>query len=68
MLVDAHAPFHVTPDVIHSRAARSPFEGMTLQGRPVMTILRGEVIAEDGALVATKPGGRFLARAPASAS
>ena len=67
VLVDPQAPLHVTPAVIHSRAARSPFEGMTLQGRPVMTILRGEIIAEDGALVATKPGGRFLARMAAHA-
>ncbi len=67
VLVDPQAPLQVTPAVIHSRAARSPFEGMTLHGRPVMTILRGEVIAEDGALVATKPGGRFLARMAAQA-
>ena len=68
VLVDSKAPLHVTPEVIRSRAARSLFEGETLQGRPMMTILRGEIIAEDGVLIATKPGGRFLARTPAHAT
>ena len=45
-------------------SARSPFEGAVLRGRPVLTVLRGEVIAEDGTLVANEPAGRFLARAP----
>jgi dihydroorotase len=67
VLIDAQAPFDVTPQVIRSRAARSPFEGMQLRGRPLLTILRGEVIAEDGQLVATQPTGRFLARAATQA-
>jgi dihydroorotase (multifunctional complex type) len=62
VLVDSQAPFHVTPQVIKSRAARSPFEGMLLRGRPLLTVLRGEVIADDGHLLATRPMGRFLAR------
>jgi dihydroorotase len=68
VLVDAQAPFHVTPDAIRSRAARSPFEGMVLRGLPVLTVLRGDVIAEDGKLVAKQPAGRFLPRSPAIAT
>ena len=63
VLVDPDALLHVTPDAIHSRAARSPFEGTVLRGRPVLTVLRGEVIAEDGKLAARPPAGRFLPRA-----
>ncbi len=63
VLVDPDALFHVTADAIHSRAARSPFEGAVLRGRPVLTVLRGEVIAEDGRLAARPPAGRFLPRA-----
>jgi len=65
-LVDPDATLHVTLAAIHSRAARSPFEGATLRGRPVLTVLRGEVIAEDGKLVAERPRGRFLPRATAT--
>ena len=61
-LVDGRAPFHVTVDAIRSRAARSPFEGMVLRGRPILTVLRGGVIAEDGKFVAKQPAGRFLPR------
>jgi dihydroorotase (multifunctional complex type) len=62
VLVEPQAPFHVTPDAIRSRAARSPFEGTVLRGRPVLTVLRGNVIAENGELVTKQPAGRFLAR------
>jgi len=62
VVVDAQERFHVTPDVVRSRAARSPFEGKVLRGRPVLTVLRGEVIAENGRLVANRPAGRFLSR------
>lgn len=68
VLVDAQAPLHVTPDVLKSRAARSPFEGKLLRGRPVLTVLRGEVIAENGKLIATHPIGRFLPRLPVTAT
>ena len=47
---------------IRSRAARSPFEGATLRGWPVLTVLRGRVIAEDGEYVGGEPGGRWLRR------
>jgi dihydroorotase-like cyclic amidohydrolase len=68
VLVDPQASFHVTPDTIRSRAARSPFEGMVLRGRPILTVLRGDVIAEDGKLVGNQPVGRFLPRSPAIAT
>jgi dihydroorotase (multifunctional complex type) len=68
VLVDPDALLHVTPDAIHSRAARSPFEGTVLRGRPVLTVLRGEVIAEAGKLAARPPAGRFLPRGPAIAT
>jgi dihydroorotase (multifunctional complex type) len=67
VLVEPGALFHVTPEAIRSRAARSPFEGTVLHGRPVLTVLRGEVIAENGKLVVTQATGRFLPRsAPAT--
>ena len=47
---------------VQLRAARSPFEGAVLRGRPLLTVLRGEVIAEDGKLAARPPAGRFLPR------
>jgi dihydroorotase len=67
VLIDPDREFHVTPDAIHSRAKRSPFEGKKLHGQPLLTVLRGEIIAEHGKLLAERPGGRFLPRAAAPA-
>ena len=66
VLVDPEATLRVTPEVIRSRAGRSPFEGLILRGRPVLTVLRGEVIAEDGKIAVDRPRGRLLRRARAS--
>ena len=63
VLVDPDATLRVTPEVIRSRAGRSAFEGTSLRGRPVLTVRRGEVIVEDGKIVADRPCGRFLRRA-----
>ena len=62
-LVDPEATLPVTPEVIRSRAGRSPFEGLTLRGRPVLTVLRGEVLAEGGKIAVDQPRGRLLRRA-----
>lgn len=63
VLVDPDAEREITQASIHSRAGRSPFEGVPLRGWPVLTVLRGEVIAQDGRLVADRPMGRFVERA-----
>jgi dihydroorotase len=45
---------------VYSRMGFTPYEGMEVQGIPVMTISRGEVIAEDGKITG-KPGrGKFI--------
>ena len=46
---------------MRSRADYSLWEGRRVRGIPVMTFLRGELVMEDGEIVAKRPGGRFLA-------
>ena len=62
VLVDPELTRTVVSAAIRSRAGRSPFEGITLTGWPVLTVLRGRVIAEDGRYVGETPGGRWLRR------
>jgi dihydroorotase-like cyclic amidohydrolase len=50
----------VTVASLHSRADHSPFEGRTLTGWPMTTVLRGKVIWRDGQLVG-EAGGEFQA-------
>ena len=61
--VDIEAERCVTAEMIRSKAARSVFEGTTLRGWPVLTALRGEIVATDGRPVERPPAGRFVARA-----
>ena len=62
VLIDPELARTVDAGAIRSRAARSPFEGMTLTGWPVLTVLRGRVIAEDGSYVGGAAEGRWLRR------
>ena len=61
-LIDPALKRKVDAAAIRSRAGRSPFEGMTLAGWPVLTVLRGRVIARDGQPVGGEAGGRWLRR------
>ena len=61
-LVDPDLRRTVSAADIRSRAGRSPFEGVELTGWPVLTVLRGRVIAAEGALTEETPCGAFLAR------
>ena len=49
-------------DLIHDVADYTPYEGMDVTGWPVMTMVRGRVIVDDGALVGAKGLGTYLRR------
>jgi allantoinase len=59
-LVDLGAEWTVGPDTLRTRHRRSPFTGRVLPGVVRATLVRGEVVYEDGA-PAGEPRGRFLA-------
>jgi allantoinase len=59
-LVDMAATWTVGPDTLHTRHRRSPFTGRVLPGVVRATLVRGEVVYQDGA-PASEPIGRFLA-------
>jgi len=48
----------------HSRVDYNVFEGQHVVGAPVTVLLRGNVVVDDGALVAEPGVGEFVARAP----
>jgi dihydropyrimidinase len=49
---------------LHDGSDYTPYEGIEVTGWPVTTILRGEVIVENGKLAAGKGVGGFIARPP----
>ena len=62
VLVDLEKEQKVTPELLQSYSDYTIYDGMTLKGWPVMTIVRGQVVMEDGQ-VTGKPGyGKFIAR------
>ncbi|MBS3977329.1 MAG: dihydropyrimidinase [Syntrophomonadaceae bacterium] len=50
----------LTGSSLHSAAGYTPFEGWKVKGYPRVTVLRGQVVCQDGELVAQKGIGRFL--------
>ena len=44
----------------HGKSDLSTFEGMELLGMPVLTMVRGRVVVEDGTLRGTQGGAKFV--------
>ncbi len=52
----------ITQANLHHGSDYTPWEGFRVTGWPVMTLARGEVVAEDGRVVGTPGRGRVLDR------
>jgi dihydroorotase-like cyclic amidohydrolase len=66
VLVDPEATWTVRDEDILSKAGWSPFSGRTLQGRVRQTYLRGQLVAENRAVVAAPGVGEFVPGSGAS--
>jgi dihydropyrimidinase len=62
-LFDPDREHTITHATQHSRAPYTAYEGRRCVGEPILSIQRGEVLIEDGRLVAPPGRGRFLATA-----
>jgi len=62
VLVDTEQEHILSNDNIVSKAGWTPFDGRRVKGRAVMTMLRGQVVAENGKVTAEPGGGRFVIR------
>lgn len=62
VLFDPEREVALSPRTLHSPIDFSSYEGVTVKGFPVTTISRGEVVVEDGKLLAGPGRGRFLER------
>jgi len=60
VLVDPDAEQVLRNEDMLSRAGWTPYDGMRVRGKPVLTMLRGEVIARDGKVTAQPGTGEFL--------
>ncbi len=62
VLFDADKKVTLTKSILHEQVDYTPYEGLELRGYPVMTMLRGRVIAENGGFGGAPGDGRYLSR------
>jgi dihydropyrimidinase len=65
VIFDPEAEWVITPDQLHEKAGWTPYEGLRLRGRPVVTVSRGEVIAAYGQWLGEAGRGCYINRAAA---
>jgi allantoinase len=60
VIVDLNREHTIKSENLHTRQKHTPFEGLVVRGMPVLTMVRGETVMENGKVVG-KPGfGRFV--------
>jgi dihydropyrimidinase len=62
VLIDPGLEWTVSAAEMHSQAGYTPYEGWTVRGKPVMTMVRGQVVVADGKLQQSAGYGRYLPR------
>jgi len=66
VVFDPGVRWTVTPGELQEQAGWTPYEGLELQGRPEVTVSRGEIIMEKGEFLGEKGRGRFLKTRPSA--
>ena len=61
-IVDLDMEKEVKPEELYSHSDYSLYEGWSIKGWPVQTILRGKTVMKDGKIVGDKGYGRFVPR------
>lgn len=62
VIVDMDKEVVLSKDVLHNNISYCLHEGIKVKGYPIMTILRGKVIVENGEFKGTKYNGQFIKR------
>lgn len=62
VMLDLKREVTISAEKLHYKVGWTPYEGMKVRGVPVMTILRGRVLAEEGEIFGASGYGQFLPR------
>ena len=60
--LDQRKKWKIKGEKLHGKTKFTPFEGYEVIGKPFMTLVRGEVVFEDGEVVGKAGYGRFIPR------
>jgi dihydroorotase-like cyclic amidohydrolase len=61
-IVDMDHEWTVRNDDVVAKCGWTPFDGMTIRGKPQTTLVRGEPVFEDGEVVGEQGYGEFVPR------
>lgn len=64
VIFDPNRKVTITKTLLHENVDYTPYEGFELQGYPVATFLRGQLLVEQGKWVGPERHGRFVPRFP----
>lgn len=62
VIIDPNKEMLISKNILHENVDYTPFEGISLQGYPIITILRGKIIVKDGIFYGNKGDGKYLKR------
>jgi dihydroorotase len=60
VVVDKHKKSKIDPETFYSKAHHTPFEGLEVQGIPIMTILAGRIVMKNGDILAKEGTGTII--------
>lgn len=63
-VIDPHIIWRAGVDKLHENVDYTPYEGMEIEGMPVMTISRGDIIVKNGVFTGKAGRGNYLPRKP----
>jgi dihydropyrimidinase len=62
VLIDPNKEVLLSKEILHENVDYTPYEGIKLKGYPVLTMIRGKVVAEENKFVGEIGYGRFVRR------
>ncbi len=62
VIIDPNKKINISKNILHENVDYTPYEGFELQGYPVVTISRGEIIVKDNKFLGEKGRGKYIKR------
>jgi dihydroorotase (multifunctional complex type) len=60
VIVDLDGESKIDAQSLHSKQKISPFDGKKVKGKPILTIVRGSIVMEDGEIIGKPGNGKFI--------
>jgi dihydropyrimidinase len=64
VIIDPDKKVTLSQEILHGKTDYTPYEGWDLNGYPVMSIVRGNIVVKDNEFVGEKGSGKYLVRNP----